>query len=579
MYTSHFNLKDSPFSITPDPGYLYMSPHHQEALGHLLYGAGQGADQGGGFVQITGEVGTGKTTLIRALLEQDIEGVDVALILNSTVTEKEFLASVCDELRIEYPRDSESLKPLVDALNEYLLKTHAAGRRTVLIIDEAQNLSRDVLEQIRLLTNLETHTHKLLRIMLVGQPELKDMLARKDLRQLAQRITARYHLTPLNRSETMDYVAHRLEVAGGRRSLFSTGALRAVHKLSGGIPRLINIICDRALLGAYAAGHDQVDAKTIKQAAREALGDYPVRKSGLTSLKTSRGKLFTAASIVLLLALALSFLTWFRPADTTDEVAGLQTEAVDAAADSSPSVPAADAVESENTDTAVVLEAPPPITETEMRSEQSSPRPVVEENSLLKPLTHAQPDAALLKIWGLPPAAPAVSLCSHARNYGLNCLRSRGGWSRIRLLNRPVILTLKDGSQTHYVLATEMQGNQVSLESDEGTATADTQTLDPFWTGEYLLLWKPASGKSLIKAEDFDDAVIWLRRGLARIDGTIEPEPPSAYFDELLTDRVKAFQRSKGLSADGLAGAQTQILLNNQQPKAGTPRLSQQDKR
>ncbi|MBL8259625.1 MAG: AAA family ATPase [Candidatus Competibacteraceae bacterium] len=267
MYADYFGLREPPFSITPDPAYVYLSQHHREALAHLLYGT----DENGGFVQLTGEVGTGKTTLVRSLLEQKLERVDIALCLNPRLTVEELLATVCDELGVAYPPEHPTLKALVDALNDHLLRVHAAGRRTVLIIDEAQNLSREVLEQIRLLTNLETAKHKLLRIILVGQPELRQLLARPDLRQLAQRITARYHLPALDAEDAAAYVRHRLRVAGGREDLFSRGALRAVHQRSAGIPRLINIICDRALLGAYGQNAKQVNAGTVRQAAREAL--------------------------------------------------------------------------------------------------------------------------------------------------------------------------------------------------------------------------------------------------------------------------------------------------------------------
>jgi len=234
-------------------------------------------------VQLTGEVGTGKTTLVRTLLEQQLDHVDIALCLNPRLTVEELVATICDELGVAYPREHHTLKPLLDALNEHLLRTHAAGRRTVLIVDEAQNLSREVLEQVRLLTNLETAKHKLLRIILVGQPELRSLLARPDLRQLSQRITARYHLSPLDREETAAYIGHRLRVADGRGELFTGDALRAVYRCSGGIPRLINVICDRALLGAYGQGARQVDAKRVRQAAREALQNGP-RSLGKRSL-------------------------------------------------------------------------------------------------------------------------------------------------------------------------------------------------------------------------------------------------------------------------------------------------------
>ncbi|MBI3172035.1 MAG: AAA family ATPase, partial [Hydrocarboniphaga effusa] len=277
MYTTYFGLREMPFSITPDPAYLYMSPRHQEALGHLLYGTGQY----GGFVQLTGEVGTGKTTVVRTLLVQKLDDVDVAVILNPRQNEQEFVASICDELHVTYEKPATlpvSLKGLVDALNAHLLEVHTRGRRSVVIIDEAQNLQPEVLEQVRLLTNLETHKEKLLRIILVGQPELADLLARPDLRQLAQRITARYHLTPLSGAETAEYIAHRLKVAGATEERFEPRAVQRIHQHARGIPRLVNILCDRALLGAYAAGVRKVTPEIAERAALEVRGE-PIERS------------------------------------------------------------------------------------------------------------------------------------------------------------------------------------------------------------------------------------------------------------------------------------------------------------
>src|SRR5512144_2369039 len=267
MYAAHFGLSEPPFSITPDSRYVYMSEAHRDGLAHLVYGIGQG----GGFVQLTGEVGTGKTTVCRCLLQQLPPHVDVAFVLNPRLTALELLATVCDELRIPYPSTTDSLKVLVDALYRYLLDAHARGRRTVLVIDEAQNLSVEVLEQIRLLTNLETDRDKLLQVILIGQPELAALLARPALRQLAQRVTARYHLQPLAARDTVACVRHRLRVAGQSAMLFTPAALREVHRRSGGVPRLINLIGDRALLGAFAHDRHRVDARTVRRAASEAL--------------------------------------------------------------------------------------------------------------------------------------------------------------------------------------------------------------------------------------------------------------------------------------------------------------------
>lgn len=267
MYVDYFHLAEPPFSIAPNPHYLFMSNKHREALAHLLYGA-----SGGGFVLLTGEIGTGKTTLCRCLLEQLPETCDVAVIFNPKLSARELMAAICDEFALVYPRADTSVKTLIDILNAYLLARHAEGRSAVLILDEAQNLAPDVLEQMRLLTNLETNEEKLLQIIMIGQPELRAMLDKPELRQLAQRITARYHLEALSREETNEYVLHRLRRAGGRDSLFQTASLRRLYRLSRGVPRLINVICDRALLGAYLQGQSNVAPRTVREAAEEVFG-------------------------------------------------------------------------------------------------------------------------------------------------------------------------------------------------------------------------------------------------------------------------------------------------------------------
>ena len=269
MYTDFFGLNEKPFSITPDPRYLFMSERHGEALAHLVYGV----TESGGFIQLTGEVGTGKTTLVRTLLLNRMpDNADVAVVLNPQLSALEFLATICEELKLETPGQPYSSKALIDLLNQHLLDSHAEGRRTILVVDEAQNLARDVLEQVRLLTNLETAKQKLLQIILIGQPELRELLARTDLRQLAQRITGRYHLEPLSRDETAQYIEHRLKVAGALGEVFDSGAKRAVFRYSEGVPRLVNVICDRALLGAYAKESRRVTRGLVQRAADEISG-------------------------------------------------------------------------------------------------------------------------------------------------------------------------------------------------------------------------------------------------------------------------------------------------------------------
>src|SRR5450631_1686367 len=269
MYSSFFALNEKPFAITPDPRYLYLSERHAEALAHLLYGI----NESGGFIQLTGEVGTGKTTVVRTLLSRVPHHADVAVILNPRVTPVEFLLTICEELGLNIAdADRDSVKQMVDALNQRLLAAHADGRRIIVIVDEAQNLSADVLEQVRLLTNLETPTQKLLQIILIGQPELRELLDRTELRQLAQRITGRYHLEPLSSEETKGYVRHRLRVAGSTGDIFTASALAEVFRLSRGIPRVINVTCDRALLGAYTQETRKLGAALVRRAAGEVYG-------------------------------------------------------------------------------------------------------------------------------------------------------------------------------------------------------------------------------------------------------------------------------------------------------------------
>ncbi|MBF0559872.1 MAG: AAA family ATPase [Nitrospirae bacterium] len=314
MYKEHFGLKETPFSIAPDPRYLYMSDGHQEALAHLLYGI----KGDGGFILLTGEVGTGKTTVCRCLLEDLPDTVDVAFILNPKLNAVELLASICDELGIRYPKGSKSEKVFIDRINAYLLESHAKGRRTILIIEEAQNLSEDVLEHVRLLTNLETNERKLLQIVMIGQPELLEKLERPELRQLAQRITARYHLGPLTRAEVSAYVSHRLAVAGARGTLFTSSTLDSLFRLTGGIPRLINVVCDRALLGAYVQGQERADGHTLDKAAKEVFGTHGTA----SRRKMTRRWAVAAAAALLVCAAIASLLLYGGSGRRTPEASG-----------------------------------------------------------------------------------------------------------------------------------------------------------------------------------------------------------------------------------------------------------------
>jgi general secretion pathway protein A len=591
MYLAYFDLRERPFSITPDPRFLYMSARHREALAHLLYGLGEG----GGFVQLTGEVGTGKTTICRCLLEQVPENVDIAMVLNPKVTAAELLATVCDELGIPCPDGNSSIKTLVDTLNRYLLDAHARGRRTVLIIDEAQNLSADVLEQVRLLTNLETATQKLLQIILIGQPELRDMLARDEMRQLAQRVTARYHLEPISREETEAYIRHRLRICGTSKVLFSKDAIRRIQQLSGGIPRLINVLCDRAMLGAYVENKPWVDSGVVRKAAREVLNVAPGRRKGT--------RLPWVLAGVGLLALAVAgyvYQPWVKapvplPVTATQPPPGTAgPSAVPAQPEpSSPQRPPAQTrppqappLESHPVpEPAAAAEPPvpaasPPVTNpvAAVPAAQNSGQPA-DLGTLLGAADSSWYRAAwtgLMRLWAveLPPDVKP-DFCKYALEYGLLCSTRQGNWNTVRHTNRPAILKLvaTDGTRVP-VLLEQLDGQRAGLVLGNESHTLDLDQVDPFWFGQYtLLLQAPPGGRLLMKMGDRNPDVAWLREQLEQAQGVKVLSPDKETFDYPLQKQVLEFQHSHGLVADGVVGKNTLIQLNSSAGREGVPVL------
>lgn len=555
MYTAYFGLTENPFSLTPDPRFLFMSQRHREALAHLMYGMGER----GGFVLLTGEVGTGKTTLCRSLLEQVPDGVEVALVLNPKQTALELVASLCDELNVSYPPATESLKVLIDLLNLHLLEIHAKGRRTVLIIDEAQNLSTDVLEQVRLLTNLETTTQKLLQILLIGQPELQTRMARPELRQLGQRITARYHLPPLLLNETAAYIQHRLEVAGCKRHLFTKGTLPLVHRLSGGVPRLINTICDRALLGAYAKQRDRVNRRLVRKAASEVMGP---------GLLLRPRRLFgwaVALLVLLILGAGWQFLDWpIIPKQTilTEEKLPKSAPAVGPAGGEVQATPPESLETSVTSDTDSSGEA---------EKEDAGDASTIVGDLLEAGEVKTDKDSAfavLFKQWQTAyPALPGMTACERATKVGLRCFSGKGNWTTLRHLNRPAILELIDGNQRrHYAAVVLMEERDITLDFGAQQVTLDRAGIEPLWFGDFTLLWRPAPlDSSLIKEGDTGPDVLWLRAQLDRLEGTQggpDAPSPSPLFDDMLKRRVMDFQRAHFVRADGIVGEQTLIQLN-----------------
>ena len=523
MYASYFGLKQEPFSIAPDPRLLFMSERHREALAHLLYGIGGG----GGFVLLTGEIGTGKTTVCQLFLEQVPTHCNVAYIFNPKLTVTELLQSVCEEFHIALPQQQRTatVKDYLDPLNAFLLRAHAAGRNSVLIIDEAQNLSADVLEQLRLLTNLETRERKLLQIVLIGQPELRAMLAQPQLEQLAQRVIARYHLQALTEAETAQYVQHRLEAAGLAQPLpFDRRALRRIHQLAHGVPRRINLLCDRALLGAFAGGQSTVDRAVVETAAAEVF-DH----SGRPALPAWHG-----VAAVLGLGLAAGAALWAvasnRPAPPTAEVGAVAVPVRETVRPAS--APAATA-------SAPTLAAAAPV----LLSDQN------------------QAWRELARAWKLTPGEGDA--CRALQRDQVQCFARPMSLALIRQLGRPGIVTLDAQSgKPSYALLTALTADSATLRAGDGEQTVTLPALAARWHGEFATLWRAPPGYGGRISDSERGAVMdWIAATLAVVDGA-PPPATKAGLDSAFRSRVLAFQLAQGLPADGRPGPMTFMQLN-----------------
>ena len=584
MYAQHFGLKQEPFSIAPDPRYLFMSERHREALAHLLYGVGGG----GGFVLLTGEIGAGKTTVCRCFLEQIPRRCNVAYIFNPKLTVIELLQSICHEFRIPLPEGigqhrQATIKDYVDPLNEFLLKTHGVGQNNVLIIDEAQNLSPDVLEQLRLLTNLETSERKLLQIVLIGQPELRDMLAQPELEQLAQRVIARYHLDALSEAETGQYILHRLAVAGKTHGhLFDAKAVRRIHRWTRGVPRRINLLCDRALLGAYALGRDIVNRDIVDKAAGEVFERPPSRQEAAhakASAKSARAGsaaehpersrpkaeaarpakapelrrpplwawgLLAGVTLPALAALAL----WGRAGGPIlpAKAAPLASQA---AASSSASATSAPAGASQSTGKArqaggalATLDAP--------ALAQALREAPAQESTAWREL------AAL---WQAP-LGDGGDPCQAASARQLQCFRHNGGLALVRQLDRPGVLALRHGQSVVYALITDLSQDSATLQLGGTRYRVPLAALSTVWRGDFATLWRsPPNYRRKLMEGDTGPAVDWLSARMASLHGEAVPTG-TIRFDEQLKARVHAFQLAQGLTPDGVAGSTTLMLLN-----------------
>ncbi len=524
MYLEHYGLRESPFSITPDPRFVYLSERHRDALAHLLYGIGQGG--GSGFVQLTGEVGTGKTTLSRLLLEQLPESTQVALILNPLLSPVQLLEAIGEELRIGLDGRRGDIKALVDALNIHLLDAYAAGQRVVLIVDEAQNLSAAALEQVRLLTNLETPTQKLLQIILLGQPELREQLARPELRQLAQRITARYHLDPLNTAESEAYIRHRWAVAGGGRLPFATAALRRLHQRAGGVPRLLNVIAERALLAGYARGEQPIGERLLDVAADEVLA--PRRR--MRSFAVWGGAALLAAT------LAFAFLRSTPPKAAPPSHAQRVVK-MPIAAQASPAP--------------VAVRAEAPLLDAAAFTQRLA-------------ASHGNADAAwsqLLGIWSLRTDEidlAAAMHCAPKLATGLYCASGTARLNRLAQADRPAVLKLRAKAHASYALLLGLGPAQALLSVDGESFRVQRGALEDALIGYAAIVRNTTDPDLPLQRGARGAGVKWLRDRLLPATAAGNDDP---VFDDALLAAVRGAQHDAGLPADGVVGPETLLAL------------------
>jgi general secretion pathway protein A len=542
IYLQYFALKREPFSIVPDPGFLYPSIYHRQAVAHLKYGL----DREGGFILLTGEVGTGKTTLTRTMIKRIPPHVRVAYILNSKLNATDVLASICDELNIELPANTELsfTKKCIDAINQDLLAAHAEGKKTLIVLEEAQNLTPEVLETLRLLSNLETSTQKLVHILLVGQPELLEILAQKELRQLNQRVVSRFHLSPLDKNDLSNYINHRLHRAGAKRAIFEPACISVLFKLTGGVPRLINLVCHQALVAAYASGQKTVSAKLVRQAAKEILSEK--KAAG----KSNLALIVAAVVIVGALALAAAYKSTglFSISETLREKTSLPVETV------TTEKPVAEiSVKS----AAIIEESPVALEDTQ------------ELETMANPLT------GLLAIWGIDSAEvyseEELSSVADVQQLRLEKI-SVASLGFIEKVNRPGIVWLRsEGGYLKTYILSKLDANTVTLQYRQGETAIDRERFAQNWNGMYLYLWKPpqsysaplaVTGSAANQLQINPQLIDWLQLQLQALDQGSERVISGGRYTAAVAQQVLEFQQQQGLVADGILGRETLMRLN-----------------
>jgi general secretion pathway protein A len=569
IYLQHFGLKREPFSIVPDPGFLYPSHQHRQAVAHLKYGL----DREGGFILLTGEVGTGKTTLTRTMLQRIPAHVRVAYVLNSKLNESDLLASICSELSIKIPtrKHISFSKTCIDVLNQDLLEAHAAGKKTLIVIEEAQNLSHDVLETLRLLSNLETNTHKLLHILLVGQPELLEILGQNKLRQLNQRVVSRFHLLPLDKTEIANYINHRLHHAGAGGAIFDTNCVDTLFKLTKGVPRLINLICHQALLAAYSTGAKTVSAKLVKLSSKEILVD----------LNPTNGRLRLAAAVlasVVFIALAAT-LTPLKNINWNDYLTrfnsysdGPSSVSLDTTATKDPVVAPTVSQEIVNTGLVDIEQLPPDdqFIESVLSGSSEASIQMDEKNRNWQENAESRsknPLINLLNLWNVP-ASDIYTLDEFdalAERSGLRSVQvDTTTLSALSLIDRPGIVFMQQTSgleKSHLVL--HIGEFTIRLISSGEIIVMDRSAFLDQWTASYLYLWRSPDSFEMLKPGDFNKpALAWLQGKLGLVNDGLEQLITGGNYSVAIQAQVTDFQRQQNIIADGIVGRQTLMRLN-----------------
>lgn len=541
MYKEFFGISESPFSIVPSARFLYLSDRHREALTHMLGSMGGG----GGFGLLTGEVGTGKTTVLRALVPRLPQATQVAVILNPSLSTHELLAALSDELTISYPEHA-SIKILTDGIYQHLLTNHQAGKQTLLLIDEAQHLMPDVLEQLRLLTNLETDSTKLLKVVLVGQPELQQLLQQERLRQLAQRITSRYHLLPLTLEEVSEYINYRLRVVDCLHQVFAPAQTQQIAKATGGIPRLINLVCDKAMQLAYQKMTHQIDKEIVAKACDEILS-WQLPAHQLQQDTVTPRKVSPALSLALGVAVALGVSYWqgWLPAMTTNTAAEAQVAPSVAAPQRSVELPPQVPVQAAQDPKQAAFEA--------LQHWQETVKQAGSERHAMQ---------VMYQLWGYETHLNQAN-CESSGRVALSCYSGKGNLEQLGLINRPAILALQepDGA-AYFATLYAIRRDTVELLLAGERIAVSPRWLAERWNGLYTLLWRPPLGdKTAIRYGQQGQRVAWLDRHLSSLLGVM-PEQQDTFGQGLL-DKLRRFQRAQDLSVDGIAGPRTLMVIDS----------------